>query len=473
MHPEYSRITVMSEEELTNHTGRNHAVRFSIVNTVTVSIAVILAVCLLLIAHFTNVTTGELQNVTNEYIECEHAVDKMSNASLYLTSQARMFALTCEPAYLRRYLIEAQDAQRREQAIRAFEEQTPSGSAWSFIDSAMQASKELEQRELYAMKLVTDAKKISDGKGAKELEGVTLAAEDARLSDDEKLEKARELVFDESYQASRDYIDRLLDQCNDTLVEEAHARQNAIETQLSKYLLAQQVLTTLLAIAIIVTSIIHYILIMRPLHSVTERLNENESVDVAGAAELRQLANAYNSAYRQNEEHQARLSHTAEHDALTDLLNRSAYDKLYKEHLEHQALLLIDVDYFKNINDDYGHDVGDSVLRAIADALRSTFRSTDYPCRIGGDEFAVIMPGMNPNLRNVIEARIETIRAKVNALQDHLPPLTLSIGVAFSDDVLDDGTGDTSLYKAADIALYHVKDTGRNGYAFYSDLKQS
>lgn len=462
----------MSESEPIIHQHQKHAISFNIVNSITVFIAIVLAVCLLFIAHVTNTTTAELQDVTNEYIECENAVKEMSDASLYLTSQARMFALTYEPAYLRRYLIEAQDTQRREQAILKFQGQTPGNSAWYFIESALQSSNELEQRELYAMKLIVVAKEIPDDNGAKELENIALTPEDARLSADEKIKKAQDLVFSETYQSTRDYIDRMLNECNDALVERAHAEQDAIESRLSYYLLAQRILTTLLAISIIATSIIHYVLIMRPLRSAMKKLNEDESVDVTGASELRQLADAYNHVYRQNKEHQAHLAHTAEHDALTDLLNRNAYDNLYKEHLDNQALLLIDVDFFKNINDDYGHDVGDAVLRAIADALRSTFRSTDYPCRIGGDEFAVIMPDMNPSLRGVIEARIETVREKISALQDHLPPITLSIGVAFSEDVNGGQSSDINLYKAADLALYHVKDTGRNSYAFYSDLNK-
>lgn len=461
----------MNEPETTIRQHHTHAVSFNIVNTITVFIAIALAIALLFISHVTNTTTEELQNVTNEYIECENAVKEMSDASLYLTSQVRMFALTYEPAYLRRYLIEARDTQRREQAILAFEKQAPDDSSWYFIDSALHCSNELEQRELYAMKLIVVAKEIPSENGAKELADITLTPEDARLSDEEKIEKAQELVFGESYQSSRDYIDRMLSQCNEALIERAHAEEDAIRSRLSRYLLAQRVLTALLAISIIVTSIIHYALIMRPLRSATEKLNEDESVDVTGASELRRLADAYNSAYRQSKEHQAYLAHAAEHDALTDLLNRNAYNSLYKDHLDNQALLLIDVDYFKNINDDFGHDVGDAVLCAIAEALRSSFRSTDYPCRIGGDEFAVIMPDMNPDLKNVIEARIEALREKIGAPRDRLPAFTLSIGVAFSEDVSGNESGDTSLYKAADLALYHVKDTGRNGYAFYSDLK--
>ena len=459
-----------SEADIINHSKLHHAVRFTTVNSLTVSIAAILAICLLVIASLANKTTAELLDITNEYIECENAVEEMSEASLYLTSQTRMFVLTHDPSYLRRYLIESQDSQRREEAIRSFEAQTPDENAWHFINSAMDASKKLEERELYAMKLVTLAESIAKEQGAAELEDIVLNAEDASLSDKEKLEKAQELTFNQEYQSSRDRIDRMLAQCKDELVKSAHAEQEAINQRLSGYLLAQRILTVLLVIAVVATSIIHYVLIIRPLRTYTEKLNENESVVVTGAAELRRLANAYNTAHQQNKKHQARLSHTAEHDALTDLLNRSAYDRLYKQHLDCQALLLIDVDYFKRINDDYGHDVGDSVLRAIGEALRSTFRSTDYPCRIGGDEFAVIMPGMNSGLRHVIEARVVTIREKTSALHDSLPPFTLSIGIAFSEDVDNDTPSDTNLYKAADIALYYIKDSGRNGYAFYSDV---
>lgn len=95
------------------------------------------------------------------------------------------------------------------------------------------------------------------------------------------------------------------------------------------------------------------------------------------------------------------IRHQAEHDAMTELLNRRSFEKLLKIHEEGNssyALILVDVDTFKSVNDTYGHDMGDHILKKVAENLRKAFRSIDYVCRIGGDEFAVIMVEMTSDL---------------------------------------------------------------------------
>ena len=87
---------------------------------------------------------------------------------------------------------------------------------------------------------------------------------------------------------------------------------------------------------------------------------------------------------------------------------------------------------------------------------------------MGGDEFAVIMADVDSTLRPVVEERLLSIRKHLEDIDPSLPTITLSIGVAFSEDADEH----TSVYKAADLALYSVKETGRDGYAFYSDIAQ-
>ena len=107
--------------------------------------------------------------------------------------------------------------------------------------------------------------------------------------------------------------------------------------------------------------------------------------------------------------------------------------------------------------------MGDAVLKKISSQLSQTFRATDYPCRIGGDEFAVVMTEMNESLKHVVSSKIATVVEGLADTSDGLPPMTLSIGVAFNDGTL---SGD-QIFKNADSALYLAKEAGRNGYRFY------
>lgn len=159
--------------------------------------------------------------------------------------------------------------------------------------------------------------------------------------------------------------------------------------------------------------------------------------------------------------------HRVTHDSLTGIMNRSAFDhlrELLKKSPTPLALILIDVDKFKSINDTYGHEVGDKVLKKVGQLLNSFFRSDDYPIRIGSDEFAIIMNDINADSRKAIHHKINLINKEMQDTTDGLPSVTLSVGVAFSAKGYSD-----SLYKQADKALYVVKEHGRSGLQFYDE----
>ena len=129
----------------------------------------------------------------------------------------------------------------------------------------------------------------------------------------------------------------------------------------------------------------------------------------------------------------------------------------------HFAMIICDVDSFKTVNDTYGHAVGDEILKKVASLLQKAFRSIDYVCRIGGDEFAVIMVDMTTDLTHTIKEKIDMVNDLLSNPADGLPPVSLSVGVAFSDRQ-DPGE---SIFKDADHALYHVKQHGKHGCGFY------
>ena len=124
--------------------------------------------------------------------------------------------------------------------------------------------------------------------------------------------------------------------------------------------------------------------------------------------------------------------------------------------------MVIDVDDFKDVNDSHGHDMGDKILMKVANALSTSFRSNDVICRMGGDEFIVIMMNVPSERTDIIEARVQNLFSKLKE-EDGLPNVTVSIGVAFNDyeDDLDD------LLKKADKALYKAKGRGKDTFAFY------
>lgn len=125
------------------------------------------------------------------------------------------------------------------------------------------------------------------------------------------------------------------------------------------------------------------------------------------------------------------VKHQAEHDPLTDLLNRGSFDKALKLHDDGKhdfALILADVDQFKSVNDTFGHAVGDQVLKRVSSLLQVAFRSTDFVCRIGGDEFAVIMVDVTSDLQYTIQEKIDFVNTELSKPIDGMPQVSLSAG---------------------------------------------
>ena len=162
------------------------------------------------------------------------------------------------------------------------------------------------------------------------------------------------------------------------------------------------------------------------------------------------------------------MHYKIEHDELTDTLNRTAFNrvtKLLETSVMPFALILLDIDNFKIINDTYGHDVGDDVLSCLALVLNEKMRAIDKIFRIGGDEFAIIMNRFTLAQANYVKNVIAQINKTIKLGINGLPPFSISAGVTFS--VLG---YDETLYHNADKALYQTKKTTRNGCTVFEEM---
>ena len=173
----------------------------------------------------------------------------------------------------------------------------------------------------------------------------------------------------------------------------------------------------------------------------------------------------------QKKKEEEELSYQAYYDALTGLVNRNhreqSLDMAISSALRNQknfAVFFIDLDHFKQINDTLGHDVGDELLKIVADRLKNSTRLTDVAARLGGDEFILILNGINTAeaaasfAEKIIGIIIQPIKIKGHELY-----MTMSIGISFFPN---DGVDYESLIKSADLALYRAKGKGRNNYQF-------
>lgn len=212
-------------------------------------------------------------------------------------------------------------------------------------------------------------------------------------------------------------------------------------------------------------------------------VNWDVTSDVTLQEELKRakdLAEAHNA---ELESAKARIEHNALHDSLTGLPNRRSLDEILTQHAvrshetgEIAALLQIDLDRFKQINDTLGHVAGDAMLVHAAKVLRATADPTDFIARVGGDEFVIVRIGdtgseavTTANVVRLAERIIQNMQLPIT-YEGHECRVGVSIGIATDVDADADSS---RLLVNADIALYRAKDQGRNGYQFFNDALEA
>lgn len=213
--------------------------------------------------------------------------------------------------------------------------------------------------------------------------------------------------------------------------------------------------------------------ITKPILELSSRVKQaHEGKDVlcsplGSGDELEGLAKAF-------DERTLMLEYQAEHDSLTELPNRLLFldrleqaIKLAQRHNKPFAVLFIDLDRFKEVNDSYGHSVGDKLIQVVAELIESTIRHSDSVARMGGDEFTVLINEIDDeeHVLSVIRKIMDLFKSPV-CFDEYQLFLTCSIGAAIYPN---DGDCSESLLKNADAAMYQAKSDGRNTYRFYQE----
>ncbi|MCZ6855627.1 MAG: diguanylate cyclase, partial [Gammaproteobacteria bacterium] len=171
---------------------------------------------------------------------------------------------------------------------------------------------------------------------------------------------------------------------------------------------------------------------------------------------------------------QRRMEHMAFFDTLTNLANRRLFNDRLSQAIDHStrtnqdaALLYLDLDQFKRVNDTLGHEVGDTLLEKVADRLTKCVRSEDTVGRPGGDEFTILLYNVNsPTDANIVAENILDELRRPITISGHQLVVTTSIGIV---TIPDDGTDPNLLMRNADLAMYKAKECGRNTYQFYNE----
>ena len=425
-----------------------------------------LSLVIMAVLLYTIITTVQafnaLSDATGDYIELEAAADDLMDASDYLTEEVQRYTVMAERTHLENYFREAEEERRREHALAVMFKNAPNSPALTQLQSAMSESIDLMNREYYAMRLVLDAHGDTDIPAA--LRDIKLTDEDQALTGEGKIAKAQQLMHDSEYYAQKSRIRADMQQCVDTLTESTQKVREDMEKKTGTSLKWMIALILLQSICVFKILWLTTRLGVSPLLKAVNHIRKDEQLPVTGAQEFRYLADTYNKMYHTYKKNIESLSFKASHDELTGVYNRAGYELIRESvDLSSTALMILDVNFFKEINDTSGHETGDEALKKVGRVLTDNFRSVDYICRIGGDEFTVFMVNLKDEPEELIRRKVDQINAALMDDSDGSPSVSMSVGIAIGDGEADS----QELFRRADTALYHVKENGRMGCCFY------
>ena len=425
--------------------------------------AVVISVLMLYSTYHLSTSFRSLTGTSEQHIELRKAARELMDASDYLTESVQRFTVLGDRRFLDEYFKEAFETKRREEAVSRMSSGIGNGAALAELQSAMEGSLGLMNREYYAMRLMIEAQGYTDYPDV--LKEVQLSEEDQALSPAEKVQRASVMVHDDEYYAQKNRIREDMKASLDVLELMAYDKDASALSSLGREMALVRFVIVLQTIGIIIMVWVTSSLGIHPVLNAVDQIKADGPILEVGANEFRYLARAYNKMYEVYRNSLERLNFKASHDELTGAYNRSGYELLLSSvDLGSVYMLLFDLDNFKEINDTYGHEVGDKVLIKLVNILKLNFRSDDYVCRIGGDEFVVFMVHAAKPQQRLIEQKIDGINKELAETEDGLPPASVSVGIVHGSDSSDA----EDLFRKTDEALYRAKQNGKRTYSFHT-----
>lgn len=400
------------------------------------------------------------QTSIKKYSEFKNLSVKLKNTSNYLSDQARLFVITGDEKYAKRYIQEFKVNKELNMSMRNMNSQFNDGGVeMNQISTAFAQAENLTAIETYAMRLRYDSLENSVEQIPAEIKEINLKESDIGISKDLKKDRAVSMLFDSTYLIYRMRID---ENCNTRVNEIETANEMALTENFLKlkhkimFFGIAQIFTFIFIFIVFLLNITYLI---KPINSYMKSIAANGKLKERGSQELRHLAKIFNEYFDIKAETESMLKQNAETDSLTRLMNRGAFDRICSDHedADNIAIIIVDVDDFKSINDTYGHSTGDNVLKIISTELKETFRNSDYTARIGGDEFAVLLTNFNGSSSSTIQKKINGINERLSSIKEY-GKISISVGAAISNSGYSH-----NLLEKADEALYVTKKHGKCG----------
>lgn len=436
-------------------------IRLRLMNYILGGLTLGIAVLMLVTTFLAIAGYNSLRRTSEAFFECREGAEEIQNASDYLTEHVRYYVGSGMRQYLDLYFEEADVTQRREKGLAALAKHFAGTELYDALEQAVNGSYALMNVEYHAMRLrleTLDGEDLSQYPAV--IQAVVLPDGELGMTREEQMDQSRKLVYDEPYEELKAEITGQVNLCLEGLEDHLQEKQEKQARQLRTLVIVEQALIVLVIAAVALLVVLTSLLVFHPLIRAEQLVRSEQPIPPGGGAyEYRFFAATYNRMFEASKESKERLAFKASHDYLTGIFNRSGLDRYLDSAAAGQnALVLVDLDGFKKINDTYGHDAGDRILQKLSEKLSASFRADDRICRIGGDEFAVIMWNAGVESAAMIREKVAAINAEMRVESDEIPSASISVGVAFGGE----GTG-RDLFRFADRELYRVKRAGGCG----------
>lgn len=457
--------------ESSEKTGEKHAERkgismraFSFFLTV---ISILISIGLFIINR--NVNRGYQASVEagDRFVTAQQAAFNMESLSDYLTDRVRLFVVSGDVSFMNEFFEEVDVTKRRERALSDLEYlmgNSSGSSAYQSLSNALTLSNELVQREYLAMRLRLMSLGYSSEKIPAVLSEIPVDQKYASLSAEELKNESINLVFDDYYMEYKNRIKANVSQCTQDLIAAESRSVEKASGEMLNLLKIQSILTASLLVVVFILAAFISTQVRKPLTNLVKNIRAQLPDKPTGAEELRFVSRTYNDFLADSRKVRAQLTYETAHDPVTGLFNRGAYDLLIRSvDINHVALMIFDIDQFQKINEIYGHEVGDLVLKRVAGVLKRNFRSVDMIFRMGEDEFVVILTRMNSSLRPLVHNKFLSINKQLQNPEGEIPSVSVCAGAAFSDRQ----NPQDNLYNDAESALRKARESGRRECVIY------
>lgn len=442
-----------------------HGISIKAINLCFVVIIILFSCGVLMANYLIEKKYNETTVLQKTMMACNDAANTLQSESDELTMCINNYVDNATEESMRQYYTVI-DNKLREKEIKKAEKYNVDCTA---LREALKLSDELAERETHAFKLISMANETLETAPI-QVKNYVLPQDEEALSAKEKETLAKRLIHGSAYNIYKRAIYQKIDVFQKEILaktEEDLMNENKSVARCLRYL---RFIALFGVFMVIHMSVVLYRKVTVVLGKYIRAMSENRYVEESGTQELKYLGRVFNSGLALQNERQEELRLEAEVDTLTRAASRRATESFMQKKLQQKelsgAFVFVDADNFKAVNDTYGHNIGDALLKQLVQEMMKTFGVKDFIGRIGGDEFAVWLEGVTPENVKAICSKIDGIQAKCLLPDGEEIAVCVSAGLTFCKA----GDSYDAVLKRADAALYQKKRSGKRGCAVYEEL---